>query len=729
MATRKRKSPGDESREKESVGDSRQPRFFNRELSWMEFNQRVLEEARNPANPLLERLKFLAITASNLDEFTAVRVGSLQRLVKQGGASSESDDLPPAEQLHQLMHRMRRFTSEQYGYFLTELEPLLNEAGINRILPDALSERQRRVLETVFQEEIYPIISPMAVQADEFPLLINQTLNLCVRTKPRTDGESRFAIVPFGRNRQRFITLPVATGYGYMLLEDVVRLMLQQFFPDEKIEDCVPFRITRNADLEVQEDSASDLLQGLEQILTARKESDCVRLELAEEACPETRAFLQQALHVPDDQLFSLPGPLDLAAYWRLADLPGFERLRDDPWPPLNTVMHDAQSSLFDQMAQRDLLLFHPYESFDPIVRLVDEAADDPDVLAIKQTLYRTSARSPIVAALKRAAQKGKTVTVVVELKARFDEARNIEWARDLERSDVQVIYGVKGYKTHAKICLIIRREPEGIRRYIHFGTGNYNEQTAKIYSDASLLTANEELGADATAFFHAITGYSLPMPFKQIEAAPLGLRDKLLQMLDNEIDEARRHSKAFFWGKLNSLVCPKMISKLYEASQAGVKIRLNIRGMCCLRPGVPGLSENITVTSVIDRFLEHARVLYFHSGGDERVFISSADWMPRNLDRRVELLIPILDPGCRERLIGVLKTQLADTVKARQLQPDGSWRAVAELAAEDGSGAKLAPIRSQAELYRRVREALDRQEPTQVSMFEPHRAPGQGDE
>lgn len=741
------------------IGMGAESRFFNRELSWLEFNQRVLDEARAPSIPLLERLKFLAITASNLDEFTMVRVGSLQLLLAQGDAHPDPAGLTPAEQLSAIDERMHSFAAEQYECFLNDLEPALAQHGLRRSQPAELTDRQSQHIQTLFEQELFPVLTPLAISLSEpskddktisrkksvkkkaaaaqspgiadmpvffpdsdvpsFPLLINLSLNLCVRLAPSGSSESpRFAIVPFGRNRQRFITLPSDSGFNFILLEDVVGRFLSRLFPGEKIEECVPFRITRNADMELREDQASDLLSEMQEIVDARRQSDCVRLEVADHASPLLLQFLQSAVDVADEWVFPIPGPLDLSAFFRLTDSQGFDALRYEAWPPKPSTQIDPAESIFTAIARRDILLYHPYESFDPVVRLIESAADDPDVLAIKQTLYRTSAKSPIIAALKRAAQKGKYVTAIVELRARFDEQRNIEWAREMERADVQVIYGVKGLKTHAKICLVVRREPQGIQRYVHFGTGNYNEITSRIYSDVSLFTCNEDLGADATAFFNTVTGYSQPQRFRQIEMAPIGLRDKLLEMIEAEIERKRHGQKALIQAKLNALVDEKMIEALYAASQAGVKVRLNVRGICCLRPGVPGLSENITVTGVIDRFLEHSRILYFYHGGDERLFISSADWMPRNLDRRVELLVPVEDSAARAKLMGIMKLHLQDNVKSRRLMPDGRYEPVK-------LSAGRTEIRSQAALYARACQAVEEANQAAFTMFEPHRPPG----
>ena len=756
-------------------------RFFNRELSWLEFDQRVLDEARDPTIPLLERLKFLAITSSNLDEFTMVRVGSLQLLLAEGESHPDPNGLTTAEQLRAIGERMHSFADEQYRVYLSELEPALTQAGLRRVRPKELNDLQKKHVHALFEQEIFPVLTPMAVavllesaagdlapgaSVDEarsakkraskkkvaplaaptipvpprtdsatsvtdapvffpsadtpsFPPVINQSLSLCVRLAPSVGSiVPRFAIVPFGRNRQRFLTLPSESGFSFILLEDVVGLFLAQLFPGETIEECVPFRITRNADLELREDLAFDLLREMQEIVNARREGACVRLEVAESGSQTVREFLQSAVEVSDEWVFAVPGPLDLGAFFRLTDSQGFDALRYEPWSPKPQPQVDPAERLFTTICRRDVLLYHPYESFDPVVRLIEEAADDPDVLAIKQTLYRSSAKSPIVAALKRAALKGKYVTAVVELKARFDELRNIEWARDLERAEVQVIYGVKGLKTHAKVCLIVRREPQGITRYVHFGTGNYNEITSRIYSDVSLMTCNDDLGADATAFFNAITGYSQPQQFRKIEMAPIGLRDKLLEMIEAEAERKKHGQKAVIMAKFNALVDERMIEALYAASKEGVKIRLNVRGICCLRPGVPGLSENITVTSVVDRFLEHARVFYFYHGGDERLFISSADWMPRNLDRRVELLVPVEDPACRTKLMAILKTHFQDNVKAKKLLPDGSYERVK-------SSSSAEPCRSQEVLYRRAIDAIEQAERAALTVFEPHRAPG----
>ncbi len=693
-------------------------RFTNRELSWLEFNQRVLDEAKDSQIPLLERLKFLAITASNLDEFFMVRVGGLEVLFRQNSRKLDPSGRTPEDQLTAIGERARRMTADQYDCYGQQLEPALEDAGIRRVKAEQLSDRQATAVAEIFDSEIYPVLTPAAVHgADDFPLLANQTLNVCVQLAPgKEDEEPRFAIIPLGRGIPRQITLPSEGGYQYVLVEDIVALHISQFFPGESVVEVVPFRITRNADLAVEEDSAADLLQEMVSILDARKQSRCVRLEISDQASETTQAFLQEVLSLRDAGIYPVSGPIDLASMMRLTDLEGFDALRYESWKPQPSPSVDPSATMFENMAAQDILLCHPFESFEPVVRLIEEAAEDPDVLAIKQILYRTSRQSPVVAALRRAAMNGKQVTVIVELKARFDEARNIEWARNLEQAGVQVIYGIRGLKTHAKICIVVRREPQGIQRYLHFGTGNYNEATANLYTDISYMTCDEQLGADATSFFNTITGYSQPQRFRKIEAAPIGLRDRVIQLIENETERKRQGQDAHIMAKMNSLVDPQVIEALYKASQAGVKVELNVRGICCLRPGVAGLSENITVVSIIDRFLEHSRIFYFHHGGDELVFIGSADWMQRNLDRRIELFVPVENPAASAKLIEVLKTCLNDNVKGRRLLADGGY---------ERPGVTFGPTaaRSQEILYRQAQEAQKRAERATGTVFVPERA------
>jgi polyphosphate kinase len=695
-----------------------QSHFLNRELSWLQFNQRVLDEARDETIPLLERLRFLAITSSNLDEFFMVRVGGLKIQRRKDSAARDPAGMTPEEQLDAIGNRVRRMIHDQYECFSSELEPALAAAGVKRISLGDYSAKQLARLDQVFDEEVHAVLTPIAVtSAEDAPFLVSQSHSLCVRLAPSEDEEkSRFAIIPLARTLARFITLPSDGGYGYTLLEDLVATLAGRFFIGQTVAECVPFRINRNADISLQEDQSPDLMTGMEQVLDARLEGEVVRLEVADRASKETTNFLKALFDVEDEDLFRSPGPLDLASFSGFADLAGFGHLRYEAWPPQPSPIVDAKKTMFETLTQQDILLCHPYESFDPVVRLVEEAADDPDVIAIKQILYRTSRNSRIVAALTRAAEKGKAVTVIVELKARFDEARNIEWARRLEQASAQVLYGVKGLKTHAKICLVVRREPHGIQRYVHMGTGNYNEATAKLYSDVTFMTANDLFGADATNFFNAVTGYSQPQAFQKLEAAPLTLRETILDLIEAETRRAQKGQAAQITAKVNSLVDCDIIEALYAASQAGARIKLNVRGICCLKPGVKGLSDNITVVSIIDRFLEHARILYFSHGGDPRVFISSADWMPRNLDRRIELLSPVEDPQCRSKLMRILDSYFLDTYKARVLHADGSYHR-----AQPAEGDS--PFRCQEVLYQAAKDAVALVEKSRTTTFEPHRA------
>ncbi|GAB5403477.1 MAG: polyphosphate kinase 1 [Aureliella sp.] len=714
--------------------------FINREMSWLEFNQRVLLLARDESTPLLERLKFLAITSSNLDEFFMVRVGGLQLQHKAGVASTDPAGMTVTEQLSAIYERTSRMIQLQYETLLDEIEPAMRLQGIERIELKSASVQHSEAASQIFDEEVFPVLSPMAVSdPSRFPLLPNHALALCVKLAAQSKNEDdestpkkknkskrkeeqgdaseeteRFAVLPLGRVLPRIITLLAENGHCYMLLEDLVSFRVASFFPGEEVLAVAPFRISRNADISLQEDSAADLLHGMKDVLQLRKSADCVRLEVDATADASIVAFLQTCLKVNDRETNLVPGPLDLSAMMPLSGLDGFDHLQFEKWQSQKSPHIDASKSMFENIAERNLLLCHPFESFEPVVRFIEEAADDPDVLAIKQTLYRTSRNSPIVAALRRAAERGKYVTAIVELKARFDEARNIEWAQELEEAQVHVIYGVKHLKTHAKICTIVRREPRGIVRYMHFGTGNYNDATARIYGDISYFTCDHQLGMDASAFFNAVTGFSQPQQFEAIEAAPTGLRHKLLVLIDAEIKRKQQGQPAAIAVKLNSLADPQLIEALYRASQAGVTVNLNIRGICCLRPGVPGLSENITVTSIVDRVLEHARIIYFKHGGDDLVFISSADWMPRNLDRRVELLVPIDDPACRKRLVSILYSYFKDTTNAWMLQEDGRYTRVKASKKKDR-------IRSQELLYNKACQATVEADKKRNTMFEPH--------
>ncbi len=704
-------------------------RFINRELSWLEFNQRVLEHAESPDQPLLERAKFLAITGSNLDEFCMVRVGGLKMQYQRNPMVRDPAGLTIGEQLHAVSERCHRLQCDQYRILNELLEPALAESGIRRISLESAGQRARQAADEWFQKEVLAVLSPQALYYDlPFPLLQGLQLHLCVRmekiAEPRLpviaqmtiddDPGWQFSVIPLGRVLNRMITLPTEKGFGFVLLEDLVKEHIDEFFPGRKVLDCTTFRITRNADVLLREDAAPDLMIGMEEVLESRRESRCVRLEISSDASAETIAYLTETLGISSQDLFRTDGPLDLTYLFQLVSIEGFRSLRSEPWPPQGSPTLEPAESMFSNIAQGDCLLIHPYERFDPVLRLIEEAAVDPDVLAIKQVLYRTSRDSPIVEALKRAAEHGKYVTAIVELKARFDEARNIEWAREMERARVQVIYGVRGLKTHAKVCIIVRREPQGIVRYMHFGTGNYNEVTAGIYGDVSLLTCNEALGEDATKFFNSVTGASQPSSMQHLAAAPTTLRSRLLGLIEAETARRLQGQDGEIIAKLNSLVDTDIINALYAASRAGVRIRLNIRGVCCLVPGVKGLSKSIEVVSIVDRFLEHARIIYFKHGGDEQLFISSADWMPRNLDRRVELLVPVLRPELRKRLLTTLQTYFKDNTNSWRLLPTGHYE---RLAPDENKPA----MRAQSILYNRAVAAKRRAEQSSRTTFETH--------
>jgi polyphosphate kinase len=688
---------------------------MNRELSWLEFNQRVLDEARDPTVPALERLNFLTITASNLDEFFMVRVGGLELLVEGGVSAPDPAGLAPATQLALVDARLRRFVADQYACH-DALAAELAAAGIVRLRPAELDAAQRGYLEAFFDSDVFPVVTPVAIGPDRAPpLLANLGLYAIARLAPDAGAKApRFAVIPLGRGLPRLVAVRSAHRHAYVTIEDAVALFADRLFPGQAVEEVSTFRIARNAAMSLEDEFAADLLTEMETILAARRTSDCVRLELAATASDAVRACLVRWLGPRPEAVYGVAGPVDLTGLRALLTVAGADRLRYPAWPPQPSPALDPARGLFGQLAKRDVLLFHPYESFDPVVRLVEEAADDPDVLAIKQILYRTTPDSPIMAALKAAAQRGKYVTALVELKARFDEARNIQWARALEEAGVQVVYGVKGLKTHAKVCVIVRREPAGIVRYCHFGTGNYNERTARLYSDVSLMTRDPDLGADASAFFHAITGYSEPQRYRKLVQAPTEMRDRLIDLIRAEAERRRQGQDALILAKMNALVDPRVIDELYAASRAGVEIRLNVRGVCCLRPGVPGLSERISVLSVVDRYLEHARIFYFHRGGDPQVFISSADWMPRNLSRRVELMVPVDDPACRRRLVAILETSLADTVKGRIIRADGGF----DPAPHAGRPKKGA--RSQQIFHEQARDDAEEARQSRTT-FEPH--------
>ncbi len=725
--TDKRSDTKKQSKKSEKLPEDR---YINRELGWLEFNQRVLDQAADPSIPALERAKFLAITSSNLDEFTMVRVGSLQMQLRQNSLIRDPSGLTVAEQLEKVCSRSAAMVSKQYAVLKKTLEPLLAAAGIQRIDLQACNDRCSKAADNRFHEDVIAVLSPQVISDDRpFPLLQGLGIHLCVRLKadpsrspnqdvPQEDpSEWEFAVVPLGRTVPRLLPMPSDQGHAYVLLEALVSHYIGEFFPGREVAECVPFRITRNADIELRENEAPDLMHGMEEVLESRRQSHVVRLEYAQGASDQGAsdpmlAFLSEKMLLTNQNLYPIDGPLDLTYLFAIHGLEGFDALRDEPWPSQSSPAIDPAEPMFATISAGDLLLVHPYESFDPVVRLIEEAAIDPDVLAIKQVLYRTSRNSPIVGALMRAAERGKYVSVIVELKARFDEARNIEWAREMEQSGVQVIYGIRGLKTHAKICIIVRREPQGIVRYMHFGTGNYNEVTANLYGDISLLTCDDSFGSDATTFFNGVTGSSELQPLNHLAAAPVSLRNRILDLIEAETRRCEQGQKAEITAKLNALVDTQVIDALYRASQAGVKIQLNIRGVCCLKPGVKGLSESVRVVSIVDRYLEHARILCFHHGGADQLFISSADWMPRNLDRRIELLVPVEDPAAKKKLTQTLKAYFKDNTNTWEMKKSGKYQRV------EPQGDS---IRVQKLLYDRACDAVRESEQDRRSRFEPH--------
>jgi polyphosphate kinase len=682
--------------------------FINRELSWLAFNDRVLSEARNATLPLHERIKFLSIVSGNLDEFFMVRVAGLKQQLAGGVAELPADGMLPHEQLAAISERAHVMVTEQYRVWGREVVPLLNANGIQLLTRDNLSPDQKNAARQAFQSQVFPALTPLAVDPGHpFPHLRNKSLNIAMvvrrsdRRRKKDTAESSFAVVQVPSVLPRLVSMPAANGgQAYLLLEELISLHAADLFPGFAVEQTCAFRLTRNWDIDVDEEESIDLLASIQQELRRRDRGAAVRLELDDTASAALEAQLTSALKLTPADVYRVSGPLQMSDLTALSDAdPRLENKVELFVPSQPSFM--KEDSIFAAIAQRDLLVHHPYESFDPVVRFLEEAADDPNVLAIKQTLYRTTGDSPVGRSLVRASENGKQVAVLVELKARLDEANNIAWARRMEDNGVHVVYGLIGLKTHCKVTLVVRREGNGIRRYVHLGTGNYNPATARSYTDISLFTARTEIADDVTALFNLLTGYSTQPNWKRLAVAPNTLQSKVLELIERETQKARKGEPARILAKMNALVDPVTIRALYAASQAGVEIDLLVRGICCLRPGVPGISERIRVISVVDRFLEHARVFAFGSGAATDVFISSADWMPRNFHRRVEVLAPVEDPALRARLLDeVIGMGLKDNVKARQLQSDGSY--VPRPLALDGQ-----TIRSQMHLLEVVRRQV----------------------
>jgi polyphosphate kinase len=650
------------------------PMFLNRELSWLAFNERVLEEAADPTTPLLDRIRFAAIAASNLDEFFMVRVAALRRLIDEGDTAPDSSGLTARAQLALVTERCQKFVDALSACAMGDLLPALELHGIAITPVEDVEGPPRAWLRSLFRDSVLPVLTPLAIDAARpFPLLSSLTLNIAVLLDQAPgDEDRRLAIVQVPQGLPRLIRLSVE-GTQFVLLEDVIRAHLSELFPGQPVRETALIRLARDAEIELDDEGGGTHLEAVEQQVRQRRRSDVVRLEIEQRASSELLDTLCGQIDMDDEAVYRVPGILDLRVLSGLADLPGFDALRYPAAKPVDALA-EVSDDLFSILDQRDLLLHHPYDSYDPVIALLAQAAEDPDVLAIKQTLYRTSPGSPIIASLQKAAERNKQVTVLLELTARFDEERNIQWARTLESAGAHVIYGVRRFKTHAKIALIVRRTARGLCRYVHLGTGNYNERTARIYTDFGLMTSSPEIAQDASAFFNALTGYSDPPRLKKLVMAPTGLRQRFLKLIGRERRRALSGQPAEIVAKMNSLLDEDIIEALYAASSAGVRIMLNVRGICALRPGVPGLSENIQVISVLDRFLEHSRIYFFSNAGNDEVYLSSADWMTRNLDRRVELLFPIPRGEHQQSVVYALRAMFRDNVKARVLLPDGTY-------------------------------------------------------
>ena len=659
--------------------------YVNRELSWLEFNYRVLSEARDKTLPLFERLKFLSITASNLDEFFMVRVASLRDMIHAKYTKPDIAGLKPEEQLEKISVKTHELVNVQYSTYNRSLLPALRAQGLNVIEDhESLTKEQGKFVDQYFADNVYPGLTPMAFDSSRpFPLVRNKSLNIAalLKKKKDSDGELDFAMVQVPSGLSRVVELPVTAGKNgkemrnVILLEEIIERNMQTLFLNYDILAAHPFRIMRNADLTIDEEEAEDLLEEIEKQLKKRQWGEVIRLEVEEKADKRLLKILKHELDVSAQDIFEIGGPLDLTVLMKMyGGLDGFDDLKAPAYTPQPVPALMNEEDIFSNIRKGDILLHHPYQTFDPVVEFVRTAAKDPDVLAIKQTLYRVSGHSPIIAALAAAADNGKQVSVLVELKARFDEENNINWAKMLEKAGCHVIYGLVGLKTHSKITLVVRREEDGIRRYVHLGTGNYNDSTAKLYTDCGLMTCNPLIGEDATAVFNMLSGYSEPPSWNKLAVAPLWLRKHFLRLIRREIAYAKAGREAAIIAKMNSLCDKEVIAALYEASCAGVQIQLIIRGICCLKAGIPGLSENIQVRSIVGNFLEHSRIFYFENGGSCQLYMGSADWMPRNLDKRVEIVFPVEDEKLKEEVFHILEVELEDNVKAHLLQPDGTY-------------------------------------------------------
>lgn len=723
--------------------------YINRELSWIEFNARVLSEAENPQVPLLERLKFLSIVSSNFDEFFMIRVATLKRQLRNGLASTCPTGMSPKDQLEAIRRRVLELTERKYDTLLNDVIPALAREGIERATPDQWDSDQQAFVKRFFRERVFPVLTPVrATIGSPLPLTGNLRLHAAFLLQPnpeaaegavglqdrplgvdaeedagtpvqeRENSDPVLALVQVPASLERVVYLPTDSSdrVAFTFLEQVILSQAYQLFPGFTVTEQCLFRVTRDADSGVDEERDEDFVEAMEQVIETRDRSRAVRLNI-NRGSRRLRSIITAGLEITDEEVYETSDPLELRNLMDVVAVDGYHHLRDEPWRSMPSVWIDEDESIWDSIQRRDILLHHPYESFDPVVRMVQEAADDPETLAIKMTLYRTSGDSPIIAALERAAEAGKQVSVLVELKARFDEERNIGWAQRLERAGVIVVYGIARLKVHAKALLIIRRERDGVRRYVHLGTGNYNDKTAKLYTDLGLMTSNEELCYEVGRFFNAITGYSVIPGLQKLSMAPVSLKRRLLELIAREATRARSGGPGLIIAKMNSLADPEVIDALYDASRAGVEIRLNIRGICMLVPGIAGTSETISVVSVIDRYLEHTRAFYFENGGNPEVYLASADWMPRNLEKRVELMFPIENPDIKRRIRRILDLYFDDNVKAHVLGPDQRWTRVAPAAGAE-------PFRAQEAAYQRIRDRLAGDEPENRQEFKVRRRP-----
>ena len=693
--------------------------FINRELSWLEFNDRVLEEGRLEENPLAERLKFLSIVSSNLDEFFMVRVAGLKQQKAAGVRTRDASGLTPSQQVFLISGKVQEMVARQTAA-IGDVFGKLTKHDFHLVRRGDWTPKQRMFLKSYFASDMLPVLTPLAVEElDPCPLLPGLQLFVAILVNTAKTGPSdrKLVVIPVPGVFPRFVNIPAESGVHVAPLEEIILDNARSLISGRAVSGEAVFRITRDADVAVQADEAADLLSSIQDAVLARKRRSAVRLEISAKPNAHIRQWLSRTLELRPHDIYEIEGLVDAKALMQLTNFPPIDRLKSADWPPQEPADLIGTDDLWTAIQDKDILLSHPYEKYDPVVDMIASAADDPDVLAIKQTLYRTSGDSPIVAALARAAQNGKEVTVMVELKARFDEANNIVWARQLEDAGCHVIYGIAGFKTHAKALLVIRREKSRIRRYVHLATGNYNDKTARLYSDVGLMTCDDELVSDVAGFFNLLTGLSEAVEWEHLVVAPTDLRKKLTDLIEREIQVATPDHPGRIIAKMNSLEDIGICKSLYQAGKAGVDVRLNVRGICCLRPGVKGLSETIRVRSIVDRFLEHARIFYFANGGHEEVYLGSADWMKRNIDRRLELVFPVRDARIRRRLVGMLKTYFKDNVKAWEMLEDGRYRRVAQ---------KGKPVRAQETFYNQAVSAVRSAEHA-AHQFRPLKAPPRG--